>query len=147
MEHPWYGRYVRRWLLETRSVSRGLKRLFLVRLLTSLSSKLVAFGVEGQGLILIIFRRSVQWAPHPTGTKIRFSQSLNRQGYDLKNTSQSNIRPFAATLTNAVRRVSLNKLPRKTHSSVTKTSTASNNKECIVHLFVHTFLNTYQFEG
>jgi len=40
-----------------------LERLFLVRLLTSLSSKLVAFGMEGQGLILIIFRRSVQWTP------------------------------------------------------------------------------------
>jgi len=116
---------VRRWLLETRSVSRGLKPLFLVRLLTSLSSKLVAFGMEGQGLILIIFRRSDQWAPHSTGTKIRFSQSLNRQGYDLKNPSQSNIRPFAATLTYVVRRVSLNKLPRKTHSLVTKTSAAS----------------------
>jgi hypothetical protein len=78
LEHPWNRRYVRRWLLETRSVSRGLKRLFLVRLLTSLSSKLVAFGVEGKGVILIIFRRSVQWAPYPTGTKIRFSQSSNR---------------------------------------------------------------------
>lgn len=139
MEHPWYRRYVRRWLLETRSVSRGLKRLFLVRLLTSLSSKLVAFGVEGKSLILLIFRRSLQWAPHPTGTKIRFSQSLNRQRYNLKNTSQSNIRPFAATLTNAARRVSLNKLPRKTHSSVTKTSTASNNFQRVVHLFVLTF--------